>query len=87
MALYPVPTRLMHRRRTFDEWYALNEVLLAGEEGFETHDATGAPNDPWKCKVGDGTTPWNDLEYLDEGSPTPGGADMPAVMARISLGF
>ena len=63
MATYTIPQRFQHRRGTYTELYQRNEVLRPGEECFETHDADGVEHAPWKCKVGDGTTAWNDLEY------------------------
>lgn len=87
MTLYTIPQRLKHRRGTYTELYQRNEVLLEGEECFETHDASGAEYDPWKSKVGDGHTPWNDLEYQSDAAGGGGDANPPAVMARISLRF
>lgn len=87
MALYEIPQRLKHRRGTYTELYQRNEILLAGEECFETHDADGNARNPWLCKVGDGSTPWNDLEYESTGSGGGGDANLPAVMARISIGI
>lgn len=44
------------RRGTADEWTTANPTLSAGEYGFET--------DTRRSKIGDGSTAWNDLEYL-----------------------
>lgn len=88
MAIYTIPQRFAHRRGTYTELYQRNEILKAGEECFETHDVDGLPLDPWLCKVGDGSTPWNDLEYQTDAAAGGGGdANIPAVMARISLRF
>jgi hypothetical protein len=46
------------RRGTAAEWLASNEVLLLGEPGFE--------KDTKKLKIGDGITPWNDLQYIND---------------------
>ena len=43
------------RRDTAANWTAANTVLDLGEPGFET--------DTRKLKMGDGTTPWNSLDY------------------------
>lgn len=42
-------------RKTAAEFTALNPVLIAGQEGYET--------DTRKRKVGDGVTAWNALLY------------------------
>jgi hypothetical protein len=52
-----MPTRIQLRRGTASEWTTSNPVLSAGELGFET--------DTTKFKIGDGTTNWNGLNYLD----------------------
>ena len=44
------------RRDTAANWTAANPVLLLGEVGFET--------DTRKLKLGDGTTAWNSLLYV-----------------------
>jgi hypothetical protein len=43
------------RRGTAAAWAAANTILTTGETGYET--------DTKKEKTGDGTTPWNDLDY------------------------
>lgn len=50
--------------QTAAEFTALNPILLAGQEGYET--------DTRKRKVGDGTTHWNDLQYDTAGSGNTG---------------
>lgn len=45
------------RRDTAANWTANNPTLLAGELGFET--------DTKRAKLGDGTTAWNSLAYID----------------------
>jgi hypothetical protein len=47
--------RIQIRRDTADKWTINNPILLSGEIGYET-DTTYA-------KIGDGTTPWNELDY------------------------
>lgn len=44
------------RRGTEAEWFSANPTLANGEYGFET--------DTRRSKIGDGTTAWNDLDYL-----------------------
>lgn len=47
--------RLRLRRNTSAEWALMNPLLLSGELAFET--------DTRKLRVGDGFTPWNELDY------------------------
>jgi hypothetical protein len=47
--------RIQLRRDTAANWTAENPVLSLGEPGIET--------DTYKVKLGDGTTPWNSLDY------------------------
>lgn len=51
--------RFVMRRALADTWATLNDVLLEGEYGFE--------KDTGKVKIGDGSTPWNDLDYFESG--------------------
>lgn len=48
--------RIILRRDTASNWTSNNPVLLAGEPGYET--------DTGKMKMGDGESPWNNLEYF-----------------------
>jgi len=50
-----MPT-MQQKRGTASRWTSTNPVLLAGEIGLET--------DTNKIKIGDGTTTWNNLDYL-----------------------
>ena len=50
-------TRIQHRRGTSEALATVNEVLLAGEMCIET--------DTGKYKIGDGTTAWNELDYVN----------------------
>jgi len=52
-----MPTKIQVRRGTASQWTTSNPVLSAGELGFET--------DTTKFKIGDGTTNWAGLDYLD----------------------
>lgn len=47
---------MQQKRGVSTNWTSSNPVLLAGEIGFET--------DTNKMKVGDGTSNWNDLDYV-----------------------
>lgn len=49
-------TTIKLRRGTASQWTTANPVLAAGEPGYETN--TG------KHKIGDGTSPWSDLDYF-----------------------
>lgn len=48
-------TIFQFRRGSTAEWYSANPVLREGEPGWDTTVK--------KQKVGDGVTPWRDLEY------------------------
>jgi hypothetical protein len=50
-----MPT-MQQKRGTASRWTSINPVLLAGEIGVET--------DTRKIKIGDGTTQWNNLDYI-----------------------
>ncbi len=63
------------RGRTAAEWAAINEVLLDRELGLET--------DTRKFKFGDGSKPWNDLEYAGGGSDVAGGLEMRVTATHI----
>lgn len=76
MATYTIPQRFALRRGTYTELYQRNEVLKSGEVCFETHDTDGVEYNPWKWKVGDGTTAWNDLEYEEGDAATSSTADL-----------
>lgn len=49
-------TLIKLRRGSATEWESVNPVLAAGEPGFES--------DTLKFKIGDGSTPWNSLNYV-----------------------
>ena len=49
------PARLIQRYNTAALWSSVNPVLLIGELGIES--------DTGKVKLGDGSTPWNSLDY------------------------
>lgn len=48
------------RQDTAENWESNNPILKGGELGFEIGE-TAADT---KIKMGDGTTPWNDLDYM-----------------------
>jgi hypothetical protein len=49
--------KIQLRRGTAEQWTSANPTLLSGEQGLET--------DTSKTKIGDGTTAWNSLGYVD----------------------
>ena len=51
-----INSKILLRRDTSTNWSNNNPILSAGEIGFDT--SVG------KHKIGDGTTPWNDLPYF-----------------------
>ena len=56
------------KRATAARWSSVNPVLAAGEFGYET--------DTRKLKLGDGTSSWTQLSYLQgDGLPGADGAD------------
>ena len=75
--------KIQLRRGTAAQWTAANPILAAGELGLET--------DTKLFKAGDGTTPWNTLEYgalagdIEDGSVT--AAKLAAGAAASNLGF
>lgn len=52
---HTVDTRFQWRRGTSSLWYIRNTVLKDGEPGVES--------DTGSFKIGDGVTPWRELEY------------------------
>jgi len=60
-------TKIQIRNGTYQEWHDTNPVLAMAEPGFES--------DTGMFKIGDGSTPWNDLLYMscciDGVTPTP----------------
>lgn len=52
-----MPTTIKLKRGTAARWAEVNPVLALGEPGF-VYDTN-------KIKVGDGSTPWNQLPYLE----------------------
>ena len=58
----PKTTKIRPRRGTAAQWHLYNTILAEGEMGIEYPD-TGLGTGEVKIKFGDGSTPWNDLEY------------------------
>lgn len=54
--------RIQLRRDSASGWAQANPVLADGELGFERETR--------RIKVGDGVTPWNDLDFFDSGDVT-----------------
>lgn len=59
------PIQLAHKSAA--EWTAQNPVLLAGQIGYET--------DTLKAKLGNGSTPWNGLDYTASSGEVAGAID------------
>ena len=57
MATKVIKTTFKVRRGLADTWKKQNPVLAYGEPGFE--------KDTYKLKIGDGTTEWNLLPYVN----------------------
>ena len=54
-------TKIQIRRGPSEEWGDVDPILSKGEPGIET--------DTLRVKFGDGSTPWNDLKYIEAYSP------------------
>lgn len=66
----------IHIRRDISQnWYDRNPILEDGEPGYE--------KDTKRIKIGDGQSPWNDLDYIG-GNATPTVVDEAAIEALIS---
>lgn len=50
-------TRQVERKMTTIQWSALNPVLVAGEEGYDTTAK--------RSKIGDGVLSWNSLRWRE----------------------
>lgn len=61
MAEIVVAQRMWQRRDTAANWTSVNPVLAAGEIGVELGASSVSQQ---RVKVGNGVTPWNDLQYL-----------------------
>ena len=71
-------TRIQLRRGTAAQWTSANPVLAAGEIGTET--------DTGKLKVGDGTSTWSALAYIQgEGSSSSWGSLTGSMSAQTDL--
>ena len=53
-----IKTTFQVKRGTAARWEELNLILNPGEPGFET--------DTFKLKIGDGSTPWKELPYVND---------------------
>lgn len=54
--IMPRQTNIQIRRGSASDWTSVNPTLAGGELAME--------NDTMKLKVGDGSTPWNSLQYV-----------------------
>ena len=75
MAQVIVVQRMWQRRDTPENWTARNPVLADGEIGIERD----VPTTYFKMKIGDGSTPWNDLDYF--------GGEGGTVSMRVDSGY
>ncbi len=69
-------SRMRQRRATVPNWTEQNPVLGPGEIGLVLEDPlpTGAHGSTWmRLKIGDGTTAWNDLPFINPGDPDAAG--------------
>ena len=53
-----IKTTFQVKRGTAARWEELNPILNPGEPGFEM--------DTFKLKIGDGSTPWKELPYVND---------------------
>lgn len=67
--------RIRSRRDTAANWMLANPVLGLGEQGYETD------TQPYKWKVGDGASQWEDLPYESSG----GGSSAPTIDGTRSV--
>jgi len=71
-----MPTQIQLRRDTASNWTTNDPTLAQGEQGYET--------DTGNWKIGDGTTSWTSLAYLNGISQST--ADSTAIKYAIALG-
>lgn len=74
-----IDATIVFKKGTTSEWQLKNPVLAEGEPGLEL----GLGN----FKIGDGVTPWTDLEYFltnEDVIPGDDGAAIEALQAHIS---
>jgi hypothetical protein len=69
-------SKIQFRRGLAASWTTINPILSAGEPGVET--------DTGKMKIGDGSTPWVDLEYL-VGEAVGGGVVAPGSITNTHI--
>lgn len=60
--LVEVNVQIKCRSDVASNWTSVNPVLGKGEPGYET--------DTKLLKIGDGSTPWNDLDYINRDTST-----------------
>ena len=66
--------KILFRRDIPENWTRFNPVLALGEPGYEVGSG--------KIKVGDGRTPWTELDYIAEGASS--GVDDGTAQALIT---
>jgi len=70
--------RIQVRRGTAADWASIHPTLAAGEVGFES--------DTRKMKVGDGTSNWNQLDYIASDAPAISEIAEDAIYGALTLG-
>jgi hypothetical protein len=74
------PARQYQRRRTFTQWAAENPTLANGETGVSI-----MAGNPHGVKIGDGTTAWNSLPWVDmRGGESISSTELTTTASRIS---
>ena len=76
MAIKNITSRVQQRIDTAANWSAENPVLLNGELGIES--------DTRLIKVGDGTSNWNDLLYVNNFGFTSNGSAAASTQSEIT---
>jgi hypothetical protein len=70
-----MPTKIKLRRDTASNWISEDPTLASGEMGLET--------DTLRIKIGDGSTPWAEMEYA---TVTPGDLTEATTLTEIDGG-
>ena len=70
---------LMQQRRDLEaNWASVNPILPEGQVGYATD------TQPWKGKVGDGKTHWNDLPYTNAAADLATSSFTPTIMSFLN---
>ena len=73
-----IKTTFQLRRGSAENWNTQNPILRAGEPGFEL--------DTGKLKIGNGTKPWDELDYINVSGGS-GGSGEPSTSASIIIDY